>query len=455
MTAPHTEPRAARGNDVAPGRGDVAEAVVDSLNHDGGGVARVRGKVVFIDGALPGERVRFRYHNKRKSHDTGRVLKVLERSAHRTTPACPYFGVCGGCGLQHLEVGAQARGKQQVVAQTLRHIGSLQPRRWFEPITGPLWHYRRRARLGARLVPKKGGVLVGFREKRHSFITDLDACLTLAEPVARMLPALRDLIGGLSRPDRVPQIEVVIGENATALVLRHLEPLNDADRTRLRAFGAAQGVQIHGQPGGVESVTPLYPEAPAALRYGLPEFEVTLEFRATDFIQIDGVVNRRMVQQALALLAVQPQDRILELFCGLGNFTLPMARQGVPVLGIDGDAGLIARARRNAAINRLGARVGFRHADLYAPGGITSAWADCQFNKLLLDPPRAGAIDVLKQLPQDGPRRIVYVSCNPETLARDGEYLAHARGYHLAAAGILDMFPHTSHVETMALFVQP
>lgn len=454
MNSMNTEPRAAPGNDGTPGRGDVAEALVDSLNYDGSGVARVQGKAVCIDGALSGERVRFRYHNKHKSFDTGRVLEVLQPSAHRVTPACAYFGVCGGCGLQHLEAGAQTHSKQKLVAETLQHIGQLRPRHWLDPITGPAWHYRRRARLGVHLVPKKGGVLLGFREKRRSLITDLDACLTLAEPVSRMLPAMRELISGLARPDRVPQIEVAVADNATAIVVRHLEPLTDADRARLRAFGAGRGVQIYVQPGGVASVAPLLPEAPEPLRYELPDYGVTIEFRATDFIQINSVVNRGMVQQALALLELQPQDRMLELFCGLGNFSLPLARQGAQVLGVDGDTGLIERAYQNAVNNRLG-NVAFRHADLHTSGATAAAWSGFEFNKLLLDPPRVGAFEVMKQLPQDGLRRIVYVSCNPATLARDGAYLTHARGYRFEAAGILDMFPHTNHIETMALFEIP
>lgn len=438
-------------NSAPISRGDVAIADVESLNYDGRGVARIDGKVTFIDGALPGERVRFRYHNKRPSFDTGAVQEVLVPSPDRIAPPCPHFGVCGGCSLQHLKPAAQVVALQQVLGETLTHVGGVQPERWLAPLTGSATGYRRRARLGVRNVPKKGGVLVGFREKRRSYITPLDACLTLDARVSDLLPALRALIAGLSIPDRLPQIEVACGDNAVTLVFRHLRPLTADDRDRLTAFAQTHAVQVYLQAGGPESASALWPEAPTALQYRLPEFNVTLSFEPTDFIQVNGVVNRRLVQQAVALLELASIDRVLDLFCGLGNFTLAAARQAGAVVGLEADAGLVQRARANAAANGI-ANAQFETVDLYQDSDAP-LWPQT-FNKVLLDPPRAGAIEALKRLAPTPPARIVYVSCNPATLARDAAYLVNALGYRFEAAGVADMFPHTSHVESMALFTR-
>lgn len=432
-------------------RTETAEARIESLDYEGHGVARVNGKATFIDGALPGERVRFRYDRRRRRHDQGTTIEVLEPSPERVTPPCRHFGRCGGCSLQHLAPAAQVASKQQVLSDNLARIGRTEPEAWLDPILGPDRGYRRRARLGVRDVPKKGGVLVGFRERRRSYITPLDDCLTLDRRIAALLPALRGLVAGLSRPDRLPQIEVAAGDSAAALVFRHLEPLTGADLERLRGFAQAHDVQVHLQPDAPESVHALWPVPAPALGYALPEFDVRLVFRPTDFIQVNAEVNRRLVSRAIELLALEPDDNLLDLYCGLGNFTLPAARRARRVLGIEGEAGLIARARANAESNGL-ANADFRAADLSAQA--PAAWGDFRFDKLLLDPPRTGAIEAIRALPADGPRRIVYVSCNPATLARDSQYLVEVLGYRLASAGVADMFPHTAHVESIALFVK-
>ena len=441
------------------GRGDLAVAHIESLDYEGNGVARIGGKAVFIQGALPGDEVRFRYHNKKRNFDTGGVTEILVPSPDRVVPRCRHFGVCGGCSLQHLLPEAQLREKQQVLRDSLAHIGKVQPDAWLPPLHGPVWGYRRKARLGVRVVPKKGGVLVGFREKRHSFITPLESCEVLDPAVSVLLPQLRVLIGGLSCPERMPQIEVAVGDPVdgmpcVALVFRHLEPLSGDDLEQLRGFGARHTMQIFLQPGGPDSVARLWPEV-AELVYRLPEHQVDLRFLPTDFVQVNAAINRALVGRALEILDPRPDDAVLDLFCGLGNFSLPLARRARRVLGIEADAVLVARARTNAAHNGIG-NSEFRAADLYVADG-PAPWGDERFEKWLLDPPRTGAMDVIKRLPADGsgPRRILYVSCNPGTLARDSEVLVHVKGYRLASAGVLDMFPHTAHVESLALFELP
>jgi 23S rRNA (uracil1939-C5)-methyltransferase len=462
---------------AASGR-EIAEAHIESFSHDGRGVAHIDGKATFIEGALPGETVRFRYLNRRNHYDSGRLVEVVMPSPDRVTPRCPHFGICGGCSLQHMSPEAQLAAKQQVLAEQLERLGKVKPESWLAPLSGPAWGYRRRARLGVRRVPKKGGVLVGFREKRKSFIADLESCAVLVPHVSALIPALRKLITNLSCPDRIPQVEVAVGDNfagseigrasarpeggcamdgapheATALVFRHLVPLVENDCAQLRAFGEQYGMQVYLQPHGPESLEALWPENPAPLYYRLPEFDVAIQFRPTDFIQVNAALNAAMVHQALALLELKPEDRVLDLFSGLGNFTLPLARRAGRVLGIEVDAELIDGARANAARNGLN-NVEFRAGNLYDEAG-PSPWAGCTFNKLLLDPPRSGAMEAIKRLAKPLPERIVYVSCYPATLARDAEYLVRVLGYRLAATGAMDMFPHTSHMESMALFVRP
>ena len=433
---------------------DIAEAHIESLNYDGRGVGRVGGKVVFIDGALPGETVRFRYLSRHRNYDSGAVQEILVTSPERVTPPCPHYGACGGCSLQHLRPEAQIGAKQGILAEQLARIGKVAPASWLPPLTGPTWGYRRRARLGVRQVPDKDGVLVGFRERRKSFLANLNECPVLEPKLASLLPALRTLIAQLSCPHRIPQVEAAAGDDATALVIRHLLPLTDADRALLCGFAQQHSLQIYLQGGGPDSIVPLWPETPTPLHYRLPEYNVTLHFRPTDFIQVNNALNPRLVQQALMLLDLKPEDRVLDLFCGLGNFTLPMARHAQRVLGIEAGTELVAGARRNAERNGL-VNAEFRQADLYDTTAMAAPWGDFAFNKLLLDPPRDGAMEAIKHLPAPGAERIVYVSCYPATLARDAQHLVRVHGYRFAAAGVLDMFPHTSHVESMALFVRP
>ena len=436
-----------------PAGGDQAIATVVSLSHDGRGVARLDGKTVFIEGALPGERVRFRYFNKYKNFDSGGLVDILEASPDRVTPPCPHFGVCGGCDLQHLRPGVQIQAKQRIVAEQLAHLSKIEPQNWLAPITGPALGYRRRARLGVRHVPSQGGMQIGFRERRRSFIANLDTCPVLDPKIAALLPAMRAVIGELSRPDRIPQVEVAVGDEDSALVFRHLVPLQDHDKELLRAFGDRHGVQIYTQRGGPDSAVALRPSKPRGLYYRLPEFGVDIRFQPTDFVQINSAVNRAMVSQAVRLLEPKHDEQVLDLFCGLGNFTLPLARHAGQVLGVEADADLVQRARKNAQHHGM-ANVEFRSADLYQEM-MPAPWGEFRPDKLLLDPPRSGAMEAIKALAEPMPSRIVYVSCYPATLARDSPYLVHVLGYRLEAAGVMDMFPQTSHVETMALFVRP
>jgi 23S rRNA (uracil1939-C5)-methyltransferase len=430
---------------------DTCNAEIEQLSYDGRGVAHVDGKAVFIDGALPGERVVFRYGKRHKRYDTAQLLEVLRAAPTRVTPECTYFGTCGGCSLQHLAPEAQLAAKQQVLADSLAHIGKVAPERWLAPLPGPAWGYRRKARLGVRLVPKKGGVLVGFRERRHSFITPLADCKTLDRRLAVLLPALTKLISGLSCADRIPQIEVAAGDRDVALVFRHLVPLSDGDGEELRDFGQRHAVQIHVQAEGPESVTALWPPQPSLLSYRLADHDVEILFAPTDFVQVNMATNTQIVNRVLELLDPRTDESVLDLFCGVGNFTLPLARRAARALGVEGDATLVQRARLNATHNRV-TNVGFREANLYRDLA-DPPWGEERFDKLLLDPPRSGAIEAIKHLSTHRPSRIVYVSCYPATLARDSDYLVRALGYRMASAGVADMFPQTSHTEAIALFV--
>jgi 23S rRNA (uracil1939-C5)-methyltransferase len=431
--------------------GEPSKADIESLTHEGHGVAHVDGKAVFIEGALPGETVLYRILKRGKTYDLGRVTEIVAASPDRVTPRCRYFGVCGGCSLQHLRAEAQLPAKQQILRDNLARIGKVEPESWLPALDGPLWGYRRKARLGARVVQKKGGVVIGFREKHSSFLTPLASCEVLHPRVSALLPALRNLIATLSTPNRIPQIEVAVGDNATAFVFRHLVPLTADDDARLTDFGRQHDIQIFRQPGRPDQLVPVWPQNPAPLLYRLPEANIELEFAPADFIQVNTELNQRMVVRALELLDPKHEEAVLDLFCGLGNFTLPLARRAGRVLGIEADAALIDKAQRNAQHNQL-QNAEFRLADLYS-SDTPDPWGTERFDKWLLDPPRTGAVEVVKRLPAEGgPRRILYVSCNPATLARDSEVLAHHKGYRLAAAGVMDMFPQTSHVEAMALF---
>jgi 23S rRNA (uracil1939-C5)-methyltransferase len=425
------------------------EAEISSAEHDGRGVARIDGKVTFIHGALPGELVMFRYLNQRRSHDEGQVVSIVRPSAQRYDARCAQYGVCGGCSLQHLEPSAQIEVKQTVLLDNLRQIGQVEPENVLPPIVNDSpWGYRRKARLGVKDVARKGKVLVGFRERGSSYVADVATCHVLHPRVGGILPQLSALIGSLSISRRLPQIEVAMDDERCVLILRVLDPLSAADEQLLNDFQGRYDVVFYLQPGGPETVKPLNVEVD--LHYELPAYDLTLGFSPGDFTQVNSEINRRMIERALQLLELAPTDRVLDLFCGIGNFTLPIARCAASVVGVEGDAGLVARARRNAQRNDL-FNAEFVTADLYAELQ-SEPWAQRRFDKALLDPPRSGAREVLPTLAEVGVQRICYVSCYPATLARDAGELVRRHGYRLLNAGVMDMFPHTAHVESIALF---
>lgn len=425
------------------------------LSHDGRGVARRDGgKAVFVAGALPGERVTARQTARSRHFDEAVALDVLRASPDRVTPRCPHFGTCGGCALQHLDESVQILAKQRVLLENFERIGHVSPGAVLPPLTGGAWYYRRKGRFSVRRVEKKDRTLVGFRERDPRFVAELHECHTVVPQVGTLIPALSQLVDGMEARRAIPQIEFIVGDAAgtfdgLALVFRHLEPLGEGDLAALRAFGERHRVAMYLQPGGVDTVRPLWPEAPS-LSFRLEDWDVSLAFRPLDFIQVNAPINALMIARAFELLDLQPADRVLDLFCGLGNFTLPMARRVAAVVGVEGDAGLVARAKENAGRNALD-NATFHAADLTQDQRGT-AWMRQGFDKLLLDPPRSGAIDVLRQLPLDAFGRIVYVSCHPASLARDAGYLVNERGWRLASAGVMDMFPQTAHVESIALF---
>lgn len=424
-----------------------------SLDHEGHGVARLDGKVTFVDGALAGERADIAVYRKHAKYNSANAVAILKASAQRAEPRCKYFGRCGGCSMQHLEASAQVAAKQRVLEENLARIGKVSPDIMLRALHGPTWGYRHRARLSVRRVDKKGGVLVGFHEKRSSFIADMASCEVLTPDVSALIQPLRELIVQLSNADRIPQIEIAVGEHITVLVFRLLEPWTDEDAAQVRAFADRHRVHIWEQAKGPDTVRPFWPDIAPELSYSLPEFGLTMPFRPTDFTQVNTAINRALVSRALRLLDPQPGERIADLFCGLGNFTLPIARSGADVLGIEGSTELVARARANALHNAL-PNAHFVVDNLFEMTSEKFA-ALGHFDKLLIDPPRSGAIEVVKSLPGGrGPQRIVYVSCDPATLARDAEVLVHVKGYRLEAAGVANMFPHTAHVESIALFTR-
>jgi 23S rRNA (uracil1939-C5)-methyltransferase len=428
-------------------------ALIESLDHEGRGVTHVDGKVIFIEGALPGERVSYTSFRSKSKYENARADTILKASSQRVLPRCPHFGICGGCSMQHLELGAQAAAKQRVLEDAFWHIARLRPEAILPPIVGPGWGYRRRARFSVRKVARKGGVLVGFHEKRSSYVADMNACAVLPAPISTLLPGLKKLVTGLSIDDRLPQIEVAAGDMPTVLVFRILEPLTGADEAKLRDFAESHGVTIWLQPGGPDTAALFHPADAPQPYYRLPDFDVTLRFRPTDFTQVNHDVNRVLIRRALGLLEVQSDELIADMFCGLGNFTLPLARMGARVVGVEGSAALVARARENAIFNGLDARIDYHVANLFeVTQKQLAAWG--RFDKMLIDPPREGAVELVKALDETAPCRIVYVSCNPATLARDAAVLVHEKGYRLISAGIANMFPHTSHVESIALFVR-
>jgi 23S rRNA (uracil1939-C5)-methyltransferase len=450
---------AATGASAVPAASVIAPILeVESLDMEARGVGRTvnedgtPGKVIFVEGALPGERVTYLSYRRKPSFEQAEVVDVLRESVIRTKPQCQFFGTCGGCSMQHLDVRAQIAVKQRVLEDNLAHLAKLRPETVYRPIHGPSWGYRYRARLTVRYVAKKGGVLVGFHERKSSFIADMTSCEVLPPHVSAMLVPLRRLVEGLSIRERMPQIELAVGSTVTALVLRILEPINAADEQLLREFADAHNVQFWLQPQGPDSVTPFYP-LDARLDYTLPEYNIRMPFKPTDFTQVNHQINRVLVGRALRLLAPSRTDRVLDLFCGIGNFTLPLARISKEVVGIEGSEVLTTRALANAGEN------GVAHHTSFACRNLFEVTADDMRALGHFDPPREGALAVSKalaEIAQSGngplPKRIVYVSCNPSTLARDAGLLVHEAGYRLKGAGVVNMFPHTSHVESIALF---
>ena len=436
---------------------------IESLDMEARGVGRLvnedgtPGKVIFVEGALPGETVSYRSFRRKPSYEQAHLVEVKQASVMRVDPGCQHFGVCGGCSMQHLDARAQLAIKQRVLEDNLWHLSKVRPDVVFRPISGPDWGYRYRARLTVRYVAKKGGALVGFHERKSSYVADMTRCEILPPHVSALLVPLRELVSGLSIRDRMPQIELAVGQEVTALVLRILEPLTDADKDLLRAFADRHGVQFWLQPKGPDTVYPFYP-ADQELAYTLPEFGIRMPFKPTDFTQVNHQINRVLIGRALRLLDAAPTDRLLDLFCGIGNFTLPLATQGASVMGIEGSEVLTTRALANAEYNGLAGKTSFACRNLFEVTAEDIA-ALGQFDRWLVDPPREGALAVCKalgELNQAGsdvlPKRIVYVSCSPATLARDAGLLVHEAGYRLAGAGVVNMFPHTSHVESIAVF---
>ena len=426
--------------------------IIESLDHEARGITRLEGKTIFVEGALPGEKVEYSSIRRKPTYEVARTDRILKASPDRVAPKCPHYGVCGGCSMQHLDPTAQVAAKQRVLESNLWHLGRLRAEQLYAPIHGPSWGYRFRARLTARFVAKKGGMLIGFHEKKSSYIADMSVCLNLPPHVSALLPPLRELVAGLSISTAMPQVELAVGEHITALVLRNLEPINAADEALLKSFADRHNVVFYLQPGGPATAYRFYPVDGPRLTYRLPEYDVEHAFSPTEFTQVNHAVNRVLVRRAMALLDPCPGERIADMFCGLGNFTLPIARLGAQVVGVEGSRDLVRRAGENAAANGLAEKVEYGVANLFEATPASLA-ALGHFDKMLIDPPREGALELVKAIDaNDGPRRIVYVSCSPATLARDAAILVSQKGYRLLGAGVVNMFPNTSHVESIALF---
>ena len=435
---------------------------VESLDLEGQGVAHnAEGQVVFIEGAVPGEQAQVSFYRHKNQWEQATITALRRESSQRVSPRCRYFGVCGGCKMQHFHSGAQIATKQRALEDGLWHLAKVKPDQVLRPIEGPAWGYRYRARLSVRYVAKKGKVLVGFHERKSSYVADMNSCEVLPPRLSALLPELAELIGSMEQRDRLPQIEVAVGDDTVALVLRHLEPLGEGDLRRLSEFATEHAVQWWLQPKGPATVHPLDAQD-CELSYRLPEFGITMRFKPTDFTQVNHQINRTLVARAISLLDPQPDERVIDWFCGLGNFTLPIATRAREVLGVEGSEALVARSRENAELNGLATRVSFAASNLFEIEAASLAVVGAA-EKWLVDPPREGAFALVKALVELAadesaqgacrlPHRIVYVSCNPATLARDAGLLVHQAGYTLSAAGAVNMFPHTAHVESIAVF---
>lgn len=429
---------------------NTVTATIQSLTHDGRGVAYVDGKATFIDEALPGETVEFSYTDIRKDYAEGKMAKVLAASPIRTEAQCPHYSICGGCSFQHVESSLQINIKQDLLVEQFKRIGKLDIPILWEPLTGPHWGYRRKARMGVKYVAKKDRVLVGFREKRQSYLAELDSCAVMHPKVGTQLVALGEMIKTLSIREKIPQIEVAIGDEDCVLAIRVLEPPTSTDKDIMQGFAKTHQVTLCLQPKGPDTIRTLETNQEAELIYRLPDQDLEFKFRPAMFTQVNYAINRQMINRVLETLALNKNDTVLDLFCGLGNFTLPMARFAGKVVGVEGDVPLVNQARVNAQHNRLD-NVEFHVADL-SKDVSDQPWVKQKYNKILLDPSRAGASEVLPYLKTWQPETIMYVSCNPSTLARDAGILVHEWGYQLVKAGVMDMFPQTAHVESMALF---
>ena len=432
---------------MTAGREAEVVQVVD-LSHDGCGIAVLGETRVFVAGALPGEQVRILPRRRKRQFRMGELIEIVEPSEFRVEPPCQYFARCGGCALQHLDYSAQVAFKESTLGEALKRVGGVEPEIRLPPIVGPEWNYRRRARLGVRYVKGKQRVLVGFKERATRFVTDMASCAVLVEPCDRLPGELGQMIGQTSLQRRLPQVEVAAGDEARGVVLRVLDEPLESDLALFDRFGRQWDLDVYLQRGGPGTVRPLDPGRTRQLAYRLEDFDVTLHFGPTDFLQVNARVNEQVVAQTLRLLELRDSDRVLDLYCGLGNFSLPLATQASQVLGVEGDGGLVARAAGNARLNGF-ENMAFEAADLNQPGWgfLRDSW-----DVVILDPPRSGAEAVVQQMAEMSPRRIAYISCHPATLARDAKTLVHGQGYRLLAAGIADMFPHTHHVEAIAIF---
>ncbi len=428
---------------------EPVDLVITGLSHDGRGVASWDEKKVFVHGALPGEQAQVKITQRLRRYDEGVALAITQPAAQRVEPGCVHYGMCGGCALQHLSGAGQLEAKQDSLMQNLERIGNVKPQTILPPLKGPEWHYRRKARMSVRWVRKKESALVGFRERSSGFVTEMDSCEVLDPRIASVLPDLRQLIGSMQAREAIPQIEVACGDEQCALVFRNMEALSDSDTEALRQFARQHQLAVLLQPKGPNSIYPLEPET-VALEYALPEFDLRLAFGPSDFTQVNAELNRSMLQRAMELLQPGPDDCVLDLFCGLGNFTLPLARKAGHVVGVEGDQGLVDRARTNAQRNQL-SNVEFHMANLVEDQQHASWWQH-RFSQVLIDPPRSGAQEVLPLIAATAAEKLLYVSCHPASLARDAGILVHEHGFRLESAGIMDMFPQTGHVESIALF---
>ncbi|MDH5611905.1 MAG: 23S rRNA (uracil(1939)-C(5))-methyltransferase RlmD [Gammaproteobacteria bacterium] len=432
---------------------ETIQVEIESLSAEGRGIAHVDGRIVFIEQALPGETVAFKYTKLSKNIAEGRAVEILQASTDRVTPKCTAFAMCGGCSLQHMDTTAQLALKQKTFEDHLQHIGKVTVENLLPPLTGPLWSYRHKARLGVRYVRKRDQIMIGFRESNSAFITDTEQCEILHASVGFLLTELSEYMMRMEQKENIPQIEVAVGDNQTVLVFRHLESLPESDREILRELGIKHNLVIYLQAGSPDDLEALYPQEPEMLYYELPKHDVRIEFQPSDFTQINPEINRSMLDRAIDFLQLNKNDQVLDLFCGLGNFSLPMARKCAQLTAVEGSQVMVKKARDNAAKNNIN-NVEFFMADLYSDEIASAPWLKQKYNKILLDPPRSGADAVLRYLDKMGAERIVYVSCHPATLARDAGVLVNELGYRLIDAGIMDMFPHTKHVESIAVFVK-